>query len=99
MDTHLVCLIGVCSGCDGSPSCLQEERDEVTSDEGNGICPWPETRVLFTVHNDDAGKAKIDGCCKEGRTDGEDDKIHQEHWIRKRVLQSRSVKLSYFQPR
>jgi hypothetical protein len=44
-----------------SSDCLQDQRNEVADDESKGVGAGPKSRVFFTVYNDYASEAQIDG--------------------------------------
>ena len=57
---------------------MQEQTDEVTGAEDDGICAGPEPGEVGAVDDDDAGEAEVDGGAQESGGNGQGDEVHEE---------------------
>jgi len=54
---------------------LENETENVASDEGKGIRARPEARDMLAIDDNDAAEAEVDGCSEESRRDGEGNNV------------------------
>lgn len=76
------CLLGAAAVIrrgDAPPGALQDQREDIETDEGYGIDGGAEARNLSTENDDDAGQADIDGGAEEGGSDCQADQVASEH--------------------
>lgn len=62
-------------GCHASACALQDECEEIASDENVGVGARSQSGVLGAVDRDETGEAEIDGGGEECRGDGEADEV------------------------
>lgn len=76
-DIHarLLRVVFVARRRNGTSGRLQNQREDVETDEGDGIDGRTESRNGSAVDDDDAGQAEIDGGAEEGWGDGEADEV------------------------
>jgi len=70
---------------------LQDKRDDIASDEDEGIGPWLEVSEGWAVEEDEAGEVEVDCCRKEAGGDREADEVPMN---RKERLVCRGKELS-----
>lgn len=71
---------------------MQNEREKVEANEGNGVEARAEARQVSPVNDDNASEAEIDGNAQEGRGDRDPDKIAGE------MVSSTWLDFLYFPP-
>lgn len=59
----------------GTSGRLQNEGEDIETDEGDGINGRAEARNVSAIRDDDAGEADVDGGAEESRGDGEADEV------------------------
>ena len=67
--------MGYGCGCDAPACALQDECEEIATDEDVGVGAWSQSRILATIDRDETGEAQIDRGCNECRCDGEADEV------------------------
>jgi hypothetical protein len=75
INTNVGEVLGVGARGDSTTGSLEEEGEEVATDEDGGVCACTEARNLFAVGNDDPRKTKVDCCRKKGGSNSETDEI------------------------
>lgn len=70
VDPHLNCVVFFGGGGDPSAGGLEEQRDNVASDEEDGIGAGLEAGERGGVDGDDSRKGEVDGGSQEGRAEG-----------------------------
>lgn len=61
VDSRLCGARVVGGGSEAAAAALEDEREEIAADEDDGVCPGLDSRGAFSIHNDDAGEAEVDG--------------------------------------
>ncbi len=76
-DVHagLEILLGVRSAREGTTGGLEDETEDVASDEGEGVGARPEAGDMLAVDDDDAAEAEIDGRREESGRDRKGDDV------------------------
>lgn len=75
IDSDLSCVVVVGGGSKAATAALEDEREEVAADEDEGIGPGLDSRGAFSIHDDDAGEAEIDGGSQESGAECQADEI------------------------
>ena len=85
VDAHLVLADSVGTGRDRTAGGLQEQGEEITADEDDGIEAGPESGDAGSEDDDDPSETEIDGSTEERGSDGEAHEVHQEGVVREGV--------------
>lgn len=75
IDARLLGAAIVERGGNGTSNGLQDQREEIEADEGDGIDGRAKARNVSAIDDDDAGQAQVDGGADEGGGDGEADEV------------------------
>lgn len=75
VDARLLCVRVIGGGGEAAACALEDKREEVAADEEESIGPGLDSRGAFSIHDDDAGEAEVDGGCQESRAKSQTDKV------------------------
>lgn len=75
IDARLLGAIVVGRRSNATSDCLQNQREDIETDEGDGVDGRAEARNGTAIDDDDAGQTKVDGGAEECGCDGEADEI------------------------
>lgn len=77
---------------------MEDKTEEVERDEGERIGAGPEARDVFAEDHDDAPKAEVDSCSKEGGADGKSNDVPR-FWISHSKSEGRAQRKSSWERR
>lgn len=75
VDAFLPCDGFIGGGGESAAGALEDKRQEVAADEDESVGPGLDSRGAFSIHDDDAGEAEVDGGRQESRAKGKTDKV------------------------
>ena len=75
VDAHLIRAGGIGARSNRATDGLEEKRDEVKGDEGDGVESRCKARQILAICDNYPGEAEIDGCREECGPDGQADEI------------------------